>query len=218
MKLSELRDALRTEYLDDVALPQLWSDDTLDRFINEACSEAGLRSRMIADSITVSLLAGQGLYELPTGTLDVTRCKLPGLLPIARTTVADLDASGNWEDRSGQTCGYAFMSKQYGGDGNLLIYPTPDADATAELAVVRMPAKLTGSAEPELPIHLHPLLLDWAAFRAFSLRDSDANDDGKAAKHEAMFTANFGRRLPAKVMPGRANRRMHRTKLNSDWS
>lgn len=219
MKLSDLREAARVEYLDDVAQPQLWSDDSIDRFINEACIEAAIRSRIVTDTIEVVLTAGQGRYPLPGSTLDVTRCKLPGVLPLPRTTPTDLDESGQWEDRSGRPLSYAFMSAQYGGDGELLVYPVPEEAATATLAIVRLPQTLTSDSHvPEIPEHLHAHLLDWVAYRAFSLRDSDANDESRAMKHSAQFDNRFGRRIAAKAMPGRANRRRHSTKINSDWS
>lgn len=219
MKLSDLRTILRAEYLDDVAQPQLWSDSTLDRCINEACSEAVIRARIITDSITVDLLAGEGVYPLPASTLEITRLKVPGILPLTRLSVQQLDESGIWEERDGTPTGYLFTAQAFGGDGDLTIYPIPAAAATATLTIKRMPATLTaGSSIPEIPEHLHLHLLDWAAYRAFSLRDSDANDTARAAKHEAIFDARFGKRLPAVAMPGRADKRSHRTKINSDWS
>jgi hypothetical protein len=219
MKLSELREVLRAEYLDDVAEPQLWSDDTLNRCINEACSEAAFRSRIIADSLTVELLAGQGEYPLAAGILDVTRTKIPNRLPLTRVSIQDLDESGEWESREGVPVGYVFTGKPYGGNGILVIHPMPTEPITAKLTVIRMPATVTSdSGVPELPEHLHLHLLDWAAYRAFSLRDSDANDTSRAAKHEMTFDARFGRRLSAIALPGRAQKRRHTTKINSDWS
>lgn len=218
MKLSELRDVLRAEYLDDVAEPQLWSDDTLDRCINEACGEAAFRSRILTDSLTVELLPEQGQYPLAAGIIDVTRVKIPNHLPLTQVSIQDLDESGEWESRKGVPVGYVFTGKPCGGSGTLIIHPIPVVAATAKLAVIRMPAAITSdSGTPEIPEHLHTHLLDWAAFRAFSLRDSDSNDEARAAKHLARFEAAFGERLPARVLPTRAQKRSHRIKICQDW-
>lgn len=218
MNRGELRGVLRAEYLDDVAEPYLWAEAALDRLINEAASEAAIRSRILADTIDVQLVAGQGEYPLPAGTLDVTRVKVPSLSPLLRTSVANLDESGDWSARQGRPISYAFTAKDFGGDGVLLIYPMPAAGATARLAIRRVPVALADDNDsPELPEHLHAQLLDWAAFRAFSTRDSDQNDEARAAKHEARFEAHFGPRLSASVLQGRAEKRRHRTQINSDW-
>ncbi|THG87102.1 hypothetical protein E5198_00890 [Pseudomonas sp. A-1] len=217
MNRGQLRARLRSAYLDDQAEPYLWSDDLLDALIEEAQQEAAIRSRLLSETIQLPLVAGQGSYSLPASALDVVRVRTPGLT-LARTSQAELDEQGAWEQRSGQPRSYAFTAAHFGGDGELIVYPAPASAYAAAVTLQRLPAALSDDAsQPELPIHLHLFLLDWAAFRAFSLRDSDAEDSARAAKHEAAFEAVFGERLDADTLRQRAERRPHRIKTNSDW-
>ncbi|MBX9914086.1 MAG: hypothetical protein K2Y25_09315 [Pseudomonadaceae bacterium] len=218
MNRGDLRERLRKSYLDDVAAPFLWSDDLLDALIEESQQEAVIRSRMLHEVVSVVLVPGQGEYALPTTGLDVTRVKPAGLRPLARTSLQELDDSGNWVARQGTATHYSYTALAFGGDGKLTIYPLPAAAGTAQVSLQRMPLAIASDgAELEIPAHLHVHLLDWAAFRAFSLRDSDSEDSSRAAKHESVFTDRFGARLSANTLRKRAEKRPHRTRINQDW-
>lgn len=218
MKRGQLRELLRTAYLDDAAEPYLWSDDLLDGFIEEAQQEAAIRSRSLVDTLDLLLVAGQGSYSLAAATLDITRFRVSGAGSLGRISLEELDESGNWEQRQGRLTHYAFTSKQFSGDGELIVYPAPGADGAATLTVQRLPIPLANdNSEPELPAHQHLFLLDWAAHRAFTLRDSDAEDQARAAQHEGAFAAVFGERLDAKAMRKRAEKRPHKTRINTAW-
>ncbi|MBG4448722.1 hypothetical protein I4948_05550 [Pseudomonas aeruginosa] len=218
MNRGQLRARLRSAFLDDMAEPYLWADDLLNQLIDESQQEAVIRSRMLAATIDLPLVAGQGSYPLPAGTLDITRMRIPGAPSLSRTSVDELDESGSWEQRQGRPTHYAFTSVQFAGDGALVVYPAPAGAAVAKVAIQRLPAPLADeNGEPELPGHMHLFLLDWAAHRAFSLRDSDAEDEARAAKHDAAFTRAFGERLDANALRKRADKRPHRTKINPAW-
>lgn len=218
MDRGQLRDRLRSAYLDDTAEPYLWADDLLNELIEESQQEAVLRSRMLVANIELPLVAGQGRYPLPVGTLDIARMRVPGAPSLRRTSVDELDESGSWEQRQGRPTHYAFTSIQLAGDGDLIVYPAPAGAVVARLAIQRLPAVLAqDSDEPELPGHMHLFILEWAAHRAFSLRDSDSEDEARAAKHAAEFSRVFGERLNASALRKRADKRPHRTKINSSW-
>lgn len=218
MNRGQLRERLRSAYLDDTAQPYLWDDVLLEGFIEEAQQEAVIRSRSLIDALEVLLVKGQGSYTLATAVLDISRLRVPGAGSLARTSMEELDESGSWEQRQGRPTHFAFTSTQFSGDGVLIIYPAPGSASTAALTIQRLPVALVDdSSEPELPAHQHLFLLDWAAHRAFSLRDSDAEDQARAAQHEAAFAAVFGDRLDAKAMRKRAEKRPRKIHINSAW-
>ncbi|HCF5769815.1 DUF6682 family protein [Pseudomonas aeruginosa] len=218
MNRGQLRERLRSAYLDDTAQPYLWEDDLLDSFLEEAQQEAVIRSRSLVETLQLPLVKGQGNYTLADAVLDVTRFRVPGAGSLGRTSMEELDESGNWEQRQGRSTHYSFTSTQCSGDGVLIVYPAPGSDGAATLTVQRLPAALVDdNSEPELPAHQHLFLLDWAAHRAFSLRDSDAEDQARAAQHEGAFAAIFGERLDAKAMRKRAEKRPRQTKINTAW-
>lgn len=218
MNRLDLRTRLRESYLDDTAAPYLWDDDLLNAFIEEAQQEAQIRSRFLSSRYDLSIEAGQGEYSLPPGTLDIERFRIPRLSMLAPISLDELDGSGNWEDRSGIPTHYAFVSMSFGGDDLLTLYPKPTAGYTATITLSRLPAKLaTETNSPELPEHLHLYLLDWAAFRAYSLKDSDTNDEARAAKHQAAFIDAFGERHDADAMKRRTDKRCHKVRMNSDY-
>ncbi len=218
MERQGLRERLRQSYLDDTAQPYLWSDDLLNAFIEEAQQEAQIRSRFLSDRFEVSVTAGNTEVALPDGTLEIERLRIPRLNPLRLTSWNELDESGSWEERSGTPTHYAFVPKPLGGDGVLTLYPKPTFDATLKITAQRQPTAMTSDNDsPELPEHLHLYLLDWAAFRAYSLKDSDTNDEARAAKHEAAFTAAFGGRHDASALKQRADNRSHRVRANRDY-
>lgn len=218
MKRGQLRELLRTVYLDDAAEPYLWGDDLLDGFIEEAQQEAVIRSRSLVGPLELPLVEGQGSYTLAAATLDITRFRAPGAGSLGRISLEELDESGSWEQRQGRPTHYSFTSTQFSGDGVLIVYPAPGSASLATLTVQRLPVALVNDdSEPELPAHQHLFLLDWAAHRAFTLRDSDAEDQARAAQHESAFAAAFGDRLDATAMRKRAEKRPHKTKINTAW-
>lgn len=218
MNRQALRHLLRETFLDDMAEPYLWGDELLNALIEEAHQEAAIRSLMVSDKITLPLQADLSEYQMPDTVLRIDRVKLPEIRPLTPTSIQELDDSGRWEVRSGTPQHFVFTAVPYGGDAILTLYPKPDKDYEASIQVKRLPEPMLADADsPELPVHLQIFLLDWAAFRAFSLRDSDSNDEARAAKHEAAFIRTFGERHDAAAMRDRGDRRPRRIRMNSDY-
>jgi len=218
MNRLSLRNRLREAYLDDTAAPYLWGDELLNQLIEEAQQEAVIRSRFLTGKMNEAIVAGEGEYLLPDNVIGIERVKPDGLRPLSRTSIEELDETGRWEDRSGTPEYYCFEPKPFGGDGVLTLYPRPTGDSSMSLRFMRLPEPMADDDdEPDLPVHLHLYLLDWAAYRAYTLRDSDANNEGRAAKHEAAFTLVFGERHDAKALKQRNDYRPHRVRGNRDY-
>ena len=218
MNRLSLRNRLREAYLDDMAAPYLWSTELLNQLIEEAQQEAVIRSKFLTSRLTVAVTAGMGEYTMPDNVIGVERVKPDGLRPLSRTSIEELDETGRWEDRSGTPDYYCFEAKPLGGDGILTLYPKPTSDGSMSIRVNLLPEPMVDDdSEPDLPSHLHLYLLDWAAFRAYTLRDSDTNDEQRAQKHEAAFIRAFGERHDAKAMKQRNDYRPHRIAINRDY-
>ena len=78
--------------------------------------------------------------------------------------------------------------------GALRLWPTPNVADTARLRVVRLPINdLSGSSdEPEIHVRLHRSLVFWMLYRAFSKKDTQTQDDKRAATDLALFEQEFG--------------------------
>lgn len=220
MNLEALRRRLRTDILDDVQAPRLWSDEQLDAYINEAAMEAAVRSPWTCgarDVVPFTALEGERSYPLPAGTIAIDRVRMLGKV-LTRVALADLPEARGAESRKGAPSAFVFESSLTGGAGTLDLYPLPSFEAPATAELRRTPDPLVNDEdEPVAPVHVRPYLLEWAAYRAFSLRDSDSSDLARAARHEANFTTVFGPRFAMETMRTRTERRRHVVKINSAW-
>jgi len=218
MDLQALRLILRFEYLDDSKAPFLWQNGALDRFINEACIEAALRSHCIHDRFTTPVTKGVALYTLPPSALHIFNAQLDDRPRLSRLALADLERVPAWDSRAGHPCAYVFDSIHHGGEGTLTLYPKPAEDGTLHIRYARLPAPLLADDDvPDIPSALHPHLLEYAAHRAYALRDSDAGDRELSLKHLAAFERHFGGTLTHAVRAARHEGKRHVVRMNSDW-
>jgi hypothetical protein len=186
---------------DDTAAPYLWSDAEWVGYANDAEREAARRSRLLVDSSTaeiveVSLTAGDVVVDLDPRVLFIRRARLVGRSgQLQRISSKDLDAcTPDWEDETGEVAAYVpdIDTRKF------RPYPTPTANGTVKLTVVRLPlSDMAINDEPELPGHLHESLIGWMLFRAYSKQDEDTRDPAKAATNLAIFEAEFGRKSSA---------------------
>lgn len=201
MKLSELRDETRGR-LDDRAPPYLWSNDFLDRYLNNAVEEAAIRARLIYDERTprvVEIGLREGIADYPFAA-EVIRVDYAILAstgrPLRRVKDRELhDWDCEWKNATGTPIAF------YEREKSLRIYRIPQAADTVQLGLWRLPlCKLTrDDDEPEIPRREHIKLVDWACREAYLKRDSDTQDENKAATFEGLFTASFGPRESADV-------------------
>lgn len=222
MNLTELIAQAR-EALADEVLPQLWSDEALVGYLNEAIQEACERALLIQDMTTptvcrVEVLEGQGLYKLHPSVLRVERATLAGR-PLDETSIENLDETmGNWEVRSGQPRSFVFMQTFGAGHPALQLVPIPTAAGEISLRVYRGPLeRLTlenVDGAPEIPVRHHHKLVNWVARCAFLRPDADSHDADRAQVHENYFERDFGARPDANVQRKRRDKRPRVVKSN----
>lgn len=201
MTLGELMDVARYR-IDDRIAPYLWSRSELLEYAIDAQREACRRSRLIVDSSTaaicqVALTAATPTYALDSRIIFIKRVKLTGqVTPLSRMHSDDLDCNRpGWEDDTGLPVGYVPNM-----DSNALRpYPTPDADYTANLTVIREPLVDMDDDDdvPEIAGRYHLGLVNWMVHRAFLKPDAEAFNPKGSDAALAMFEAEFGKRSSA---------------------
>lgn len=222
MTLQDLLDELATSILRDrsdmMSGPddQLWPDEVLVKYINEAENTLARKGLVIRDASTpsvveVALATGITQYTLHPSVVAVISAKIDG-------DVGDLARAGHstfstfqhpdplFFDPSqlsilqpGKPLAFSTDEQLDAASGkagmvSLRPYPEPSADyngTIVKLRVVRKPLKpLTIDnldASPEVPEDYHLGLLDWAAYRALRNIDSDAGALEKAETYKKAF-------------------------------
>lgn len=217
MRLSELLDELRSNQLRDKsdqvagsASDQLWTDETLVRYINQAQNKFAMLTACIRDGTTpevcqVKLTAGASKFALNPKVVAVMSVRYPGDDRDLARAGHDVFDTYHTPDRrwfntdllTSQTPGKPLaystdesMVEDTNGSFNameLRIYPPVSADyaATVNMRVVRMPLRQLSTenleGRPEIPERYHMDILDWAAYLALRGPDLDvAGGDGFA--------------------------------------
>jgi hypothetical protein len=211
---------LREDILDDVKLPYLWPDASLLRGLNYAEVQACRRGHLLIDETTandsgtaatagtagqkplcsLTLIAGQAVYNLSPKILMVKRCQVIGMDypltgPLAYAEADEL--MSGWRGTSGTvgTSGSGgYPSGWLNEPGNTITFLlAPSANGVANLVVSRLPLMsfpIDGS--PEIPEHYHEGLLNWVAHLAYLKNDSDTFNPARAEYYEKLFTEQFG--------------------------
>lgn len=200
MNLAEMILAAREDYLLDTAEPYLWSDDQITRAINSELIEACRRGRLIVDASTFTLtFDGPNSVQLDERVIFIRRAIAVGATrPLRRASIKDLDEKRpGWEDEVGEPTHYVVDAESMA----LRLFPAADGITPVEvkLTVVREPLTplVADTDRPEIPTRYHGALLHGACARLFRKPDSDAEDQRRAAYHEAEFETEFGKKSAA---------------------
>ena len=207
MNLKQLLE--RTRILaDDHAGAVLWSDAFLTEQLNLAEREACIRAQLLEEIETprcrITLVEDQRIYPLDRLVIDVTRCRRTGqscdMERLAFENVTFPARSGH------QPTGYAVKGDPTEDAGPQLILDRAAPDQSAQqhyldLAIYRLPQydMEVDDDEPEIGLMHHDALPFWALHLAYSCRDYDAEDKGRANEFAGRFEARFGMRVDANV-------------------
>ena len=214
--------ALFRQRADDAVAPHLFATDWLLGVLSEAEKEACLRARLIWDEssafLTVALDAGQDTYPLDARIDRIDRVMFvpagPGLKPRElELTGADAIAEQcQWHQSSGRPELAARRGQ------TLRVWPAPAAayPGVLRIACYRFPLDVMEdeSDEPEIPQEHHEGLVDWALYRAWSSKDSENDDPGRANAALAAFEQRFGQRPTADVLRRHRERRRVTPRFN----
>lgn len=182
----------------DIADPPFCSDELLTLYANEGQDEACRRGQLIRDAsspmCTVAYAAGDESVAVDARIVQVLRAFVDGYpVDVIGSEQMDVFMPG-WH----ASASAARPSKLVAGlsVGALHLWPTPSQAGQVKLHVLRMPIKKLANDgdKPEIRPELHPALVDWMLYRAYSRDDSDLHNDSKAAIALARFEAEFGRK------------------------
>lgn len=194
MNSTEALDIFREE-MNDVEVPPLWSDGLLYRYLDDAQKMFCRLTEGIEDSSTagicrITVEEGTDWYPISTKILKVREA-------VDTSTGRSFDIV-NMEKASLQ--GVRFDGKPGAlklfvtglEKSKLRAWPMPNAGATVELRVFRLPLEdITdvGDQEFEIDEQHHMALLLWVKHRAYGKEDAEAFDRRKSDDFEARFRA-----------------------------
>lgn len=203
MTIGELVAQFRTDSR-DLAEPYLSATADVERWLNEAESEAAIRKSLLheaddADVCRIAVTAGTARYPLHQAVIVVTRATFT---PAGSTCVIDLNLTDRIEQdrtRSGWRRRTEEPRAVMQEDAFIQLACLPSTDGILEIECYRLPmdCEKQGADELEIgPIH-HRHLVQWALYRAYSVPDADLSNPGAAAAALAAFTDYFGIRPDA---------------------
>ena len=216
--LNELRINMLRDKSDQISGPadELWSDDTLIRYVNDAYRRFCRRSLLLRDNemaefTQIALESGVVEYLLSPAVLAVISAKydtdsndLPrtshdevNAIPAADALMWDINALSTTQPgrpRVWYTDDAVLIASNT--QMKLRVYPTPSATEVGKiiyLRVARLPAKEFSLDEPEeapeIPEDYHLDMLGWAAYRALTNHDVDGAANDRANQYKTQFEA-----------------------------
>lgn len=201
MTYGELSELTRREIADDVgSVPDDFriTPAQMLTYANEAADEIRIRSRLV-DSTTnavcaVATEANRAIYDLDPRVVLVLRAKMTGAkTPLKRIshTILDEQREG-WEDESGVV--EAVVTGLH--TGKIHLFRQPASIGIINLTVVRrqLQPMAADKDNPDLPSHLHPLMIYWMKHRIYSNQDSEIFDRSRSDINLALFEQQFGKR------------------------
>jgi hypothetical protein len=183
----ELLTFARRDWLRDLATPQLWSDDLIYLYLNEAQQKFCRKTfALYRDDLTVDIIAGTTDYALDTTVLFVFNGALTGE-PIDMNYAV-------WRKlpRNNSSVGTPRIFTFDEQSNVLRVSPTPDAAYTMHIGAAVLPsADIDTTTEPEIDEEYHIDLLEWVAYRC--LRNNDV--DGQKMDTGELFRKTWDERI-----------------------
>lgn len=178
---AELLAYVRADVLRDNAVPYLWSDALIYRYLSAAQEYHARKTYSIVDaSKTVTTASGTAVYALPAGTLHVLSARIStqthDLPTYTRKVIPDhlLTSTGTPQ-----------LYTLDEATGQIRFYPVPDAILTVNLRIARLPAAAVSSGvTPEIPVQYHLDLGTYVAWKCLKGNDVDGSGVGSADRHE----------------------------------
>jgi hypothetical protein len=197
MNATDLLELARTE-LDDEEGDYLWSDTLLYRYIDLAQMEFAKQTECFKDSFTdsvveVDVAANESTVELSPLIIRIEKAYLNSdnseISVINENEIAQEYDGEVWRTATGTPRFLVFdTDTTYG-----RLVPTPTANDTIYLSVIRYPLREISSSYATLEVkdrrHQY-FLLDWVKHLAYSVNDADVSNPELADKHKASFLAN----------------------------
>jgi hypothetical protein len=205
MKVIDILNTVREDFLDDTVEPYRWGGGSLLRWLNRAQEEACTRQRLLVEeddpTITqIALVADQAQYALDPRVVLLDRV-VYDQKTITKATKHQLDRiMPAWRQMDPGAPMYYLQN-----DLTIRLIPTPAQAQDAQILTVRaqrLPlANLVNDTDvPEIPSSYHEDLCYYIAARAFMLPDEDTQMDKIAERYMEQFDKVFGPSIGADVL------------------
>lgn len=215
MRLDQLLEQFRRDS-DDRAEPFLWSTEDVTDWLNEAESEACERKKLLRDTRTYPVAAGDGvLTGIHAHLTEVYRAWLVDaageIYTLEERDELELDQiASDWRSRTQRPERFIWY-----GDQSLRFDALADAAYTLHIECRALPqVEFRGADQaPSIPAIHHRRLVYWALYKAYSVPDAEIANETKAAENAGAFDRYFGRRPTADLRRGQTANNPHRNKL-----
>jgi hypothetical protein len=239
MTLGELLDELRNNILRDRSTAvttqnldaQLWTDETLVSYIDEAYFKFARQTLLLRDDSSpevtqITLLAETGTYALDPRVVAVHSAVLADGVALVRSNTPIMEhapANVSWGVAGrGVPCGRPRLFASDTAQRVLRLYPVPGADfdgTVLQLRVSRLPLTHLSLDDLNNPLEMDPDhhldILEWAAYRALRNHDVDSENLIKASAHKKHFNEAVA---AAQVALRRQTFEPVTFGVNTDWS
>jgi hypothetical protein len=186
--ISDLVTEARTDLLNDTVADYLWSTEQLTRYANEAITEACKRAPLITRTKTVAVLKTVADYVMDSSIRQIYRAKLNlSTRPLIQSTdvIMSMQHGTEWQTRTGTPTHFIRHGHK------LKLYPIPLVNDTLRIDASCLPDD-DFDLDEDIDTSYYPAIVSYIAYKAFSLRDMDSYDPGKANELLAVFNAKFG--------------------------
>lgn len=171
--------------LGDTAGSEATAQSILD-WINDGAREIARRIGQPQATATTPTVAGQAVYSTSAFAADVMRLRsvmLDGSV-LEALSIEDADTLIGDRERTGQAAGQPRWFWTWADSINL--WPPPAAAGTLKLFYVKRPAEVAADADvPQVPLHLHPDLVDYVVAQALDSAGESATAERKLARFDA---------------------------------
>jgi hypothetical protein len=197
MTFAEIETSVRLTLDDNSSDDQLWTQQELLAYAqdaeNEACERAGLIIDSTSGLTAVPVVTSTGTYGIASTIITIDSIKMNlGTNPLIETTERVLDiTTPSWRTETGTVRAYIKTPTN-----NITLYPIPTDVDTAVMTVTRFPATpMTLLGSPEIDARYHAGLLFWILHRAYMKNDSETLNVDKAKDYGQQFVTWFGKKV-----------------------
>jgi hypothetical protein len=185
----ELVDYVRQDLLHDTAVPHLWSNELILKYLVEAENLFARITHALLDNTSttaeLSLIAGEPNYALSKRVVMVNGALVEGqsceLKNYTRRFIPTqlVTATGTPQI-------FAMNEAAH----TLRVYPVPEVDGVLKLRITRLPLEdLKFDTTPEIPEQYHIDLGEYAAYRCLKNSEVDGSNLGSSAEFYESWTA-----------------------------
>ena len=182
IEVDEVLEHTRSQVLRDFASPQLFSDPSLIRYLNEGYAIFARTTHAFTREFELDTIAGQKRYDMPSDVIHV------------RDVVGSYGISLGHYSRKTRRASCTGRPTQYTTDTkhrSIKFWPVPDNVYTFEIEAAVLPERVEDGDELDLDYDHGLLLPHFIAFRTLMNNDPDGSQTVAASDFQALWLAGL---------------------------